>query len=170
MTTNDPVDPIAFEKEAHARVESVDPDVDLDTMSAVFNMLRVVNRLLHDLDTHVYRPHGLTWAGFRVLFSLWVEPGSPPARLATLSGVSRATISSVLNTLERNGLVRRTKESTDRRVVTVAITPAGERVVRDVFLAQHGRERAWLEDLDPAEIATLNGILRSLLDRPAPER
>ncbi len=165
---SDPVDPLAFEKAAQSKVEDVDMDLDLDAMSAVFNMLRVVNRFLHDFDTHAYRPHGLTWAGFRVLFSLWVEPGSPPARLATLSGVSRATISSVLNTLERNGLVHRTKQSSDRRVVTVAITPKGERAVRDTFLAQHRRERAWIEGLEPEELATLNAILRGLLDRPAP--
>jgi len=163
-----PVDPLAFEAAARARVAGLSPDVDLRAMSFVFDLLRVVNRLLHDFDAHVYRPRGLTWAGFRVLFSLWVEPESPPARLAVLSGVSRATISSVLKTLERNGLVRRSRESEDRRVVTVTITERGERLVREAFLAQHRRERAWVDDLDPDDVDRLVEVLRSLLVRPAP--
>ncbi|HHC09587.1 MAG TPA: MarR family transcriptional regulator, partial [Actinobacteria bacterium] len=105
------VDPLAFEKAALARPVSDGLEVDDEVMAAVFDMIRVVNRLLRDFDAHVYRPEGVTWAGFRVLFCLWVEPDVAPARLAVLSGVSRATISSVVNTLERKGLVTRDRRS-----------------------------------------------------------
>lgn len=162
------VDPLAFEQAARARLSRVSDDVDLEVMSAVFNIVRVVNRLLHDFDAHVYRPLELTWAGFRVLFCLWVQPASPPARLAQLSGVSRATVSSVLNTLERKGLVSRHRRSPDRRIVTVTLTGAGERAVREAFLTQHAREREWLAKIAPEDVDRLNEVLRDLLSRPAP--
>ena len=163
------VDPIAFEEAARARLSRVSEDVDLEVMSMVFDMIRVVNRLLHDFDKHVYRPMGMSWAGFRVLFCLWVQPGSSSARLAVLSGVSRATVSSVLNTLERDGLISRHRRSQDRRVVTVTLTGAGERTVREAFLRQHARERDWLEKLSPVQIERTIEVLRDLLARPAPD-
>ncbi len=163
------VDPIAFEEAARARLSRVSEDVDLEVMSMVFDMIRVVNRFLHDFDQHVYRPMGLSWAGFRVLFCLWVQPGSSSARLAVLSGVSRATVSSVLNTLERDGLVSRHRRSQDRRVVTVTLTGAGERVVREAFLRQHAREREWLSKLSGDRILETIEVLRDLLSRPAPQ-
>ncbi len=161
-------DPLAFEQAARARLSRAPGEVDLEVVSAVFNLVRIVNRLLRDFETAVYRPRDLTWAGFRVLFCLWVQPASPPARLARLSGVSRATVSSVLNTLERKGLVSRHRRSPDRRVVTVTLTGAGERLVTEAFVAQHRREREWLAKLTPDEVVTLNEVLRSLLARPAP--
>lgn len=162
------IDPIAFEEAARARLSRVSENIDLEVMSMVFNMIRVVNRFLHDFDKHVYRPMGLSWAGFRVLFCLWVQPGSSSARLAVLSGVSRATVSSVLNTLERDGLVSRHRRSQDRRVVTVTLTGAGERVVREAFLRQHAREREWLSKMSQDEMVQTIEVLRDLLARPAP--
>jgi len=162
-------DPLAFEQAARARLSRVSEDVDVEVMLAVFNLVRMVNRLLHDFDTNVYRPQGLTWAGFRVLFCLWIQPASPPARLAQLSGVSRATVSSVLNTLERKGLVSRHRRSPDRRMVTVTLTGAGERTVREAFLTQHAREREWLAKIAPEDVDHLYEVLRDLLSQPAPE-
>lgn len=163
-------DPLAFEQAARARLSRLPGEVDLEIVSAVFNLVRIVNRLLSDFETSIYRPRDLTWAGFRVLFSLWVQPASPPARLAHLSGVSRATVSSVLNTLERKGLVSRHRRSLDRRVVTVTLTGAGERLITDAFVSQHSREGEWMANLAPDQVVTLNELLRSLLTSPAPPK
>ena len=59
--------------------------------------------------------NGLDWPGFRVLF--WVSLLGPlePREIATLASASRASVSSALNTLERNGFVTRSRSSTDRR-------------------------------------------------------
>ena len=63
-------------------------------------------------------------------------------RLARLSAVSRASISSVLNTLQRDGLIERRRESSDRRVVTVVLTDRGRTVVADAFGEHNRREQA----------------------------
>ena len=120
--------------------------------------------LVQDLEANVHRPRGLSWAGFRLLFALWVAGPLEPRGLARLSAVSRASISSVLNTLQRDGLVERRRVSADRRVVTVVLTDRGRGVVADAFREHNRREQAWLEGLTPADRERLTALLRRLLD------
>ena len=82
--------------------------------------------------------------------------------------MSRASISSVLNTLQRDGLIERRRESSDRRVVTVVLTDRGRTVVADAFGEHNRREQAWLAGLSAAEQQDLAGLLHRVLDtRPA---
>ena len=114
-----------FEMHALARLaEEVETQVDPAVFSAAFDLFRAANRLMYDFEAHVHRPLGMSWAGFRVLFCTWIENEVEPRELARLCAVSRGTVSSVLNTLERDALVSRRKQSVDRRVVTVMITGA----------------------------------------------
>ena len=57
-------------------------------------------------------------AGFRLMFCIWVADELEPRELAHLAGLTRASVSSALNTLERDGLIERSRESEDRRLVT----------------------------------------------------
>ena len=70
-------------------------------------------------------------------------------------------MSSVLNTLERDGLVRRRRQSADGRVVTVTVTAQGRQRVKKAFALQHAREHQWLGDLDRQTVA-------ALVETPAP--
>ena len=159
-----------FERRALARLaEEAETVVDPAVFAATFDLIRLANRLMYDFETNVHRPLGMSWAGFRVLFCTWIEEEVEPRDLARLCAVSRGTVSSVLNTLERDGLVRRRRQSADRRVVTVAITGKGRRRVKAAFERQHAREHQWLGDLDRQTIADLVTLLRHLLERPRPD-
>ena len=161
---------VAFERRALARlVEEAEAVVDPAVFAATFDLIRLANRLMYDFETNVHRPLGMSWAGFRVLFCTWIEREVEPRELARLCAVSRGTVSSVLNTLERDGLVRRQRQSADRRVVTVAITQKGRRRVKEAFERQHAREHQWLGDLDRQRIADLVALLRHLLELPRPD-
>ena len=152
-----------FDDLARRRVAELEPDTDLDAMLVVFNTIRLANRITADVESEVHRPRGLTWAGFRLLFTLWISGPLEPRDLARLSAVTRASISSVLNTLERDGLVERRRESTDRRVVTVVLTTTGRRAVSGAFREHNARESAWLAPLSRAERNTLGDLLHRVL-------
>jgi DNA-binding MarR family transcriptional regulator len=159
--------PGSFEQEATRRVAGLG-SIDLSTFAAMFNLFRVSSRLIGDLELTVYRPAGLSSAGFRVLFTVWVFGELEPRRIASLSGVSRAAVSSVLNTLERDGFAERTRESPDRRLVTVRLTAEGERRVEAAYRAQNRRERALLAPLSPAELERFTRAMRALVEAPLP--
>ena len=72
-------------------------------------------------------------------------------------------MSSVLNTLERDGLVERARDQTDRRLVTVRLTPEGRRRLQAAYRRQNERERELLAVLDDGELAAFTEQLRRLL-------
>ena len=158
-----------FERHALARLaQEADTTVNPAVFAATFDLIRLANRLMYDFETNVHRPLGISWAGFRVLFCTWIENEVEPRELAKLCAVSRGTVSSVLNTLERDRLIRRRRQSADRRVVTVALTEKGRRRVKEAFELQHAREHQWLGDLDQQTISDLVVLLRHLLELPRP--
>ena len=86
------------------------------------------------------------------MFLLWVGGPMESHEIARLAGLSRAAISSAVNTLERDGLVDRRRESDDRRVVTVYLTDDGAERLEAAYRAQNAREGALLGGLDADEL------------------
>lgn len=154
---------------AARRVHELVADVDGQAFSASFNLFRLSSRLLHDLEATVHRPRGLSLAGFRVLFTVWIYDQLEPRELASLSGVSRAAVSGVLKTLERDGLVDRTREQVDRRLVTVRVTEAGETLLRETYEDQNRREQQHFASLDAEQLRAFGAIMQQLLTAPLPD-
>lgn len=160
-----------FEARARLVVSEHAPDADLDAMAVLYNLLRTAAKVVHDLETNVHRPFGHTWASFRVLFNVWVAGPIAPRELARLSSVSRASISSVLNTLEERGLVVRKRSADDRRSVEVELTERGRAHMVEYWKRHNERERAWAASLDAAQRRALVDALHTLaLHGPADAR
>ena len=86
-----------------------------------------------------------------------------PTRLAKDLMLSSAGVTSRIDRLERRGYVRRLDDPNDRRGVLIELTDEGLAAVDTAVAANTLSDRALLERLDPAEIASLEGILRKLL-------
>ena len=155
-----------FERQSAQVVASLGPSLDLDTFSAAFNLFRVSARFLHDLEIEVHRPLGLSIAGFRVLFTVWVFDELEPRQIAVLSGVTRAAVSGVLNTLERDGLAERSRDQSDRRLVTVRLTEDGLQRVMEAYGSQNQREATHFDVLSADELGVFSRIMRKLLAAP----
>jgi DNA-binding MarR family transcriptional regulator len=148
---------------AKARVREVVPEADLTALAVVFTLIRTADRIAQDLET-VHRPVGWTWAGFRILFWVWLLGPLEQREIASLTSSSAASVSSALNTLERDGFVRRQRDPGDRRRVRVELTTAGGSLVAEAFRSHNARERAWTAVLTEAERATLVELLSRMLD------
>lgn len=146
------------------RTASVVEESDVARAELVFNLSRAHARLSADFDA-LHRERGWSWAGFRLMNVLWAVGEVDMRDLARLSGASRATISSALNALERNGSVRRTRDPRDRRLVTVRLTEEGERALVDGMRVQAAREREWFAVLEPEQVRTLAALLAAVADR-----
>jgi DNA-binding MarR family transcriptional regulator len=159
----------AFAKRAQEEVKADVPDIDLAVFRAMFGLSRATPRLVADFETTVQRPHGVSWAGFRLLFCLQVSGPLQSGELARLLFTTPPTVSSVVNTLERRGLVRRERLDHDRRLVEVHLTPAGRRLVAGLSRQQHERERRWVDGVDPDDLAAFARVAEHLATRTRPE-
>jgi DNA-binding MarR family transcriptional regulator len=156
--------PDDFEDRARQRFLEVGGDVDPRAMVAILSIVRLANRITADLENSVYRGYGVSYAGFRVLFTVWLYGPLEPKRIAVLGSVSRASISSALNTLERDGFVSRSRVSSDRRLVTVDLTAQGRRLMMKSVVEHNRRERQWAAALSRAEQEQLIELLHALLE------
>jgi DNA-binding MarR family transcriptional regulator len=75
--------------------------------------------------------HGMSPLGFFLLRLLVVEDGLRPSEVARRLVVTPATITSVVDTLERDGHVRRERSHRDRRGVMLRITDSGRRLLAE---------------------------------------
>ena len=76
-------------------------------------------------------------------------------------------MTSVLDTLENRGFVERSRLESDRRAVSVALTPAGGNLVTHAFPAHAERVREAFGELDEDEKRQLTEICRKLDRRAA---
>ena len=164
---NDPsstnLDPAEFEAVAAARMAERLPGVHAPAMSLVYNVVRLANRIVADIESQVHSEAGWSWAGFRIMFVVLIYGELEPRQISVLADVSRASVSSVLNTLERDGLVVRLRESHDRRLVTVKLTDRGTEMLTEAFVAHNQREYEWSSSLTPDECEQLTGLVRKML-------
>jgi MarR family 2-MHQ and catechol resistance regulon transcriptional repressor len=105
---------------------------------------------------------GLTAGQFAALEALHHLGPLGQGALASKLMSSASNLSTVLDNLERAGLVKRTRGTEDRRYVTVALTEAGRARIEEVFPAQAARIRALMGALRPDEIEELGRLCRKL--------
>ena len=89
--------------------------------------------------------------------------------LATAIGVRQPTLTHNLDTLERAGLVTRTRDPGNRRVQRIAVTESGEQVflrLRRAAAAFEGRLKAGLDEED---VTTLRRLLAQLEENAQPD-
>ncbi len=112
---------------------------------------------------------GLTTSQFAVLEALFHLGPLCQVELARKILKSSGNLTTVVDNLERNGLVVRRRDTADRRKVTVELTPAGEALVAKVF-PRHVRSVVdELGVLSPEEQLELGRLARRVGRGPAGE-
>lgn len=150
------------------------PDLDPSATEAFLHLLRAGDEAFRLIESHL-AGHDTSHGRFSVLMCLWrvcrQNPGGEqtlsPAELAERTGVTRATVTGLVDTLERDGLVTRTPDPADRRMMSVRLTPKGERLVMEI-MPSHFQRMAWLmEPLDEDERQTMVRLLAKITQRVA---
>lgn len=136
------------------------PDADVTAVSTFLNLLRVATDLSVALDTCLSR-HGLLQGRWWVLILLMRETSntSTPSALADKAGVSRATMTGLLDGLEQNGLVARIYANGDRRSVLITLTDAGQSKLDVVMPDYYRRLRQCMQALDEDKRKQLQEML-----------
>ena len=94
--------------------------------TAVTSLMRVHQVLTQQAD-QILAPIDLTFARYELLVRLYFhDDGSLPlSQLGKLLQIHQTSITSLVDRLEKQGLIRRTPHPTDRRVTMAEMTPAG---------------------------------------------
>lgn len=161
-STDPELDFWSFVEVAVARAGAAGAAIDPEAMRLVIGLHRVSSMIVYDLESTVHRPSGWSWAGFRLLFVLWVTGRQDASTAAHLCGMSRPAVSALVKTLARAGLLTRTTAEHDRRVALLELSPAGREKLAGAFHRHHERERLWASALEPAEQAELSRLLAKL--------
>ena len=153
------------ERDVHARLAEVGIDVDLDfaSMAAVANVFRVASAARSHLERTVLADVGLSFPAFTVMWVLWVWGAMETRVLAVDAGITRATLTGVIGTLERRDLVVRRRVAGDGRLVIVAATRSGHALMASLFTRFNEGEARIVAALDADESRQLARLLRKIL-------
>jgi DNA-binding MarR family transcriptional regulator len=118
------------------------PDVDPSAVQAWVTLLRVAFEL-HGVSNQHFARYRLSEGRFVVLIMLHTAEGGEMccSDIAESTGVSRATVTGLLDGLERDGLIRRVDYPEDRRRITIILTANGRHLL-DELLPDHLRRIA----------------------------
>lgn len=164
FSSSDDDDLIQAERDVQSRIG--DLSIDFDSLAAVSNIFRAANAVRYHMERTVLAEHDLSFTAFTTLWVLWVWGPREARHLATDAGISKGTLTGVVTTLAKRGLVTRQVQTGDRRLVRIETTRTGARIMEKLFPAfnhEEGRVTAGLSEREKQELAAgLRIILRTL--------
>jgi DNA-binding MarR family transcriptional regulator len=126
-------------------------------------MLFRVTADIHTAMAQRFSRHNLSHGRFVVLVMLHTEGGEMCcSALADSIGVTRATMTGLLDSLERDGFIRRVDNSEDRRRTTITLTANGRRFLDEVLPGHFAAVAALMESLNESERKKLRESLGKL--------
>ncbi len=139
------------------------PDASVRATEAVMNTMRTAD-MIFDRIGQLLRPLNVSAAGGLVLGILRDRGRMSPSAIGERLIVTRATVTGVVDSLERRGFVRRVPNPADRRSLLVEITPAGIAVVQELRTLVHRNEKAWMSALTESEVTAYIEVLHRIQD------
>ncbi len=116
-------------------------------------------RLLRCSATGRMVKQGVSMTHLHVMWRLEESGELAMSRLAEFLDVSLSNATGLIDRMEERGLVERTRESDDRRVVLVRLTPTGQATLEEIQIMKRDLMGAILERLDDGELDRLRAAL-----------
>lgn len=138
-------------EQARSQVRRYGLDADPQSILVAARLMSVGARLGQAAETHFAR-FGLSTGRYRLLADL-EDHGHPksPSQLADSLGVKRATVTGLLDGLEREGLVVRGASPEDGRGAVISLTEKGSRRLREMAAEHFERLQGLVAGLSVAE-------------------
>lgn len=138
-------------------------EMDVTAVQTFLTLLRVASDVLENLDACLAR-HDLLQGRWWVLILLMREENlaASPSVLADKAGVTRATMTGLLDSLERTGLIERIPNPDDRRMLNVRLTEKGQQRLDDVMPDYYSRVSKVMEELSEQDRTLLMEMLQKV--------
>ena len=130
-------------------------------------ILRALRSIMQSITIHskkLYRDAGLTLPQMLCLRAIAASYDSEvtAAQVSRQVHLSPATVTGIVDRLERNGFVERERRSKDRRKICLNLTPKGEERLQTMDPSLQDRFLARLMGLDEAEQAQMLAVLQRI--------
>ena len=109
-------------------------------------------------------PYGITVSMYRVLVAVHERSDQRLSDLSAMTSIEISTLSRMVGTMMRRGLVSRERMDSDGRTVTISLTAAGHELAEKVIPLAIHHELVGLQDLDPQLVAQLKRSLVAIYD------
>lgn len=123
-----------------------------------------VHHPLRNFSDTLLKPYGVTGIQFTVLSVVAHREGLSSADLSRRFYVTPQSMGQLLTTLEGRGLLERTEDANNRRILRITLTAAGRDVVESGTRDMAKLEEDAFSSLNDQEIRTLRSLLRTVVD------
>lgn len=130
--------------------------------SSLGYLVRCINQTGSAALEPLFAEDGLTHSQWSVMVLISEKIAVTCAELARNLAHDNGAMTRLVDALEARGWLERTRDTTDRRIVNLAVTPAGREVTRRCRLRIMERWNLWLQDWDRGEFETLLRLLQKL--------
>lgn len=130
-----------------------------DALIAVAEELNGAVRQLRCAATGRMVKQGVSMTHVHVMWRLEESGTLPMSKLADVLDVSLSNATGLIDRMEERGLIARTRDSDDRRVVLVRLTPAGTATLEEIQIMRRDLMTAVLERLDDRQLDRLHSAL-----------
>ncbi|WEV29451.1 MarR family transcriptional regulator [Streptomyces sp. 71268] len=139
-----------------------------DASGQLAEQLLRLTRRLHRAQKRYLEPLGITPAQARLLRTVALYDAEPPrmADLAARLEVVPRAVTTLVDALEANGVVRRVPDPSNRRVIRIELTDTGRATLRALRQARRSAAEDILEPLSQRERELLGGLLNTLAGSP----
>ncbi len=161
FASDDDHDLVKAERDVHAAFDGL--DLDLQALTAVSNIFRAATAVRNHMENGILADHDLSWSAFTSLFVLRVWGEMDARSLAAEAGVTAATLTGVMKTLEARGMLRRKGDRADGRRVVASLTAKGRKAVDEIMPAFNRHEAMVTQALTEDELVDLARSLRTIL-------
>ena len=104
---------------------SLDEEYQPGSMPEIFQLIDLLEKKLKQIQRQTISEANLTPPQYFILTLLWEKDGRPFKELATAANCSPATMTGIVDTLEKKELVNRAPNPDDRRSLLVKLTETG---------------------------------------------
>ena len=132
------------------------------SMPEIFELIETLDKRLKRFHEQTLRQAQLTPPQYFILSILEEKDRRPFKELAGLLSCARATITGIVDTMEKKGLVSRSPNPDDRRSLLVTLTKEGRRLLKDTPELQETFASCCFNVLPSKEVEQLHALLRKL--------
>lgn len=125
---------------------------------------RIIIRAAQRHSAAIQKQCGVSGAQLWMLQEIADAPGLRVGELAARMAIHQTTTSNLLDSLEKRGYVKKTRDEADQRVVKLLLTPGGGRLLRKAPSPARGLLPEALARVDPKKRAQLDAGLQAVLD------